>query len=158
MLATSISGEVALAEGLTREFLVHHRVCPLRLAGDRLVVAAAPDALLEALDDVGFAYRLPVEVEPTPSGEVERLIERIATRTERSIELAQASSGDDLATDVRDLANQPPVIRYVNLLVRDAYDAGASDTRSPSSSCSAPSPPATASGIRWCSTRMSEHS
>jgi general secretion pathway protein E len=28
---------------------------------------------------------------------------------------------------VRDLANQPPVIRYVNLLVRDAYDAGASD-------------------------------
>src|SRR5437764_1237082 len=26
-----------------------------------------------------------------------------------------------------DLANQPPVIRFVNLLVRDAYDAAASD-------------------------------
>lgn len=34
---------------------------------------------------------------------------------------------DELATDVRDLANQPLVVRYVNLLVRDAYDAGASD-------------------------------
>jgi RHS repeat-associated protein len=34
---------------------------------------------------------------------------------------------DDLAADVRDLANQPPVVRYVNLLVRDAHDAGASD-------------------------------
>jgi type II secretory ATPase GspE/PulE/Tfp pilus assembly ATPase PilB-like protein len=28
---------------------------------------------------------------------------------------------------VRDLATQPPVVRYVNLLVRDAYDAGTSD-------------------------------
>lgn len=127
MLAASASGEVALAEGLTREFLVHHGVCPLRLAGDVLVVAAAPGALLEALDDLAFAYRRPVEAEAAAADEVERLIERIATRTERSIELAQASGDDDLATDVRDLANQPPVIRYVNLLVRDAYDAGASD-------------------------------
>src|SRR5256886_16129014 len=29
--------------------------------------------------------------------------------------------------DVRDPANQPPVVRYVNLLIREAYDAGASD-------------------------------
>ena len=28
---------------------------------------------------------------------------------------------------MRDLANQPPVIRYVNLLVRDAHDIAASD-------------------------------
>jgi general secretion pathway protein E len=46
------------------------------------------------------------------------------------IELARVD-GDaeqaELPTDVRDLANQPPVVRYVNLLVRDAYDAGASD-------------------------------
>src|SRR5206468_2675822 len=27
----------------------------------------------------------------------------------------------------RDVANQPPVVRYVNLLIREAYDAGASD-------------------------------
>src|SRR6185295_12577086 len=55
-------------------------------------------------------------------------IERLTTRSERTIELARADHGtDDLAADVRDLANQPPVIRYVNLLVRDAYDAAASD-------------------------------
>jgi general secretion pathway protein E len=28
---------------------------------------------------------------------------------------------------VRDLANQPPVVRFVSLLIREAYDAGASD-------------------------------
>ena len=31
------------------------------------------------------------------------------------------------STDVRNLANQPPVIRFVNLLIRDAHDAAASD-------------------------------
>jgi hypothetical protein len=42
------SGEVALAEGLTREFLVHHGLCPVRVVDDVLVVAAAPGARLEA--------------------------------------------------------------------------------------------------------------
>jgi general secretion pathway protein E len=32
-----------------------------------------------------------------------------------------------MSADVRELASQPPVVRYVNLLIREAYDAGASD-------------------------------
>jgi general secretion pathway protein E len=122
------SSEVALAEGLTREFLLHHRLCPREVAPDgTLQVAAAEGALLDALDELAFAYARPVRAVPAPAAEVERMIERLATRADRLIELAQVHGDDDLATDVRDLANQPPVIRYVNLLVRDAYDAGASD-------------------------------
>ncbi|MBW3573008.1 MAG: hypothetical protein KY467_18080, partial [Gemmatimonadetes bacterium] len=122
------STEVPLAEGLTREFLLHHRLCPRELAADgTLRVAAADGALLDAVDDLAYAYGRPVQVEPVSAAEVERMIERLSTRAERLIELAQVHGDDDLATDVRDLANQPPVIRYVNLLVRDAYDAGASD-------------------------------
>ncbi|HEX6042344.1 GspE/PulE family protein, partial [Longimicrobium sp.] len=122
------STEVPLAEGLTREFLLHHRLCPSELGPDgTLRVAAAEGALLDAVDELAFAYGRPVEVLPAPAAEVERMIERLSTRAERLIELAQVHGDDDLATDVRDLANQPPVIRYVNLLVRDAYDAGASD-------------------------------
>ena len=99
---------LALASGLSRDYLLHHRVCPHRIADDgTLVVATAPDAL---------------------TAEVERLIERLTTTTDRSIELARIGAAeDDLAADVRDLASQPPVVRYVNLLVRDAYDAAASD-------------------------------
>jgi general secretion pathway protein E len=121
-------GELALAEGLSREFLLHHGLCPRRLSPEgRVVVAAAPHARLEGLDEVAFAYGVPAEAEDAPAEEVERLIERLATRADRRIELAQAYAGDEAATDVRDLASQPPVIRYVNLLVREAYDAGASD-------------------------------
>ena len=120
---------LALANGLSRDYLLHHRVCPQRIGEDgTLVVATAPDALLDALDDIASVYKRPVRVEETPTAEVERLIERLTTTTDRSIELARIGAAeDDLAADVRDLANQPPVVRYVNLLVRDAYDAAASD-------------------------------
>jgi general secretion pathway protein E len=121
--------EFALAPGLSREFLLHHRVCPTSIVDDRTMsVAVTADSLLSGVDDVAFAYRRTAQVETVARDELERLIERLTTRAERSIELARVDlSSDEMATDVRDLANQPPVIRYVNLLVRDAYDAHASD-------------------------------
>jgi len=121
---------IALAEGLSREYLHHHRVCPRAFAEDgTLRVAVGPDAQLEALDDVALAYHCRVAAEETTADDLDRLIERITTRAGREIELARAEAlaDEDLTSDVRDLANQPPVVRYVNLIVRDAYDAGASD-------------------------------
>jgi general secretion pathway protein E len=122
------SGDLPLAAGLSREFLFHHRVCPHGFAdGGVLVVLAAPGARLDVLDEIAFAYGCPAIVREAPAEEVERRIERLTTRADRRIELARVQGDDLLAADVRDLASQPPVIRYVNLLVRDAYDAGASD-------------------------------
>src|SRR5919198_1329230 len=116
-----------LAEGLSREFLLHHRLCPKSREPDgTVVVAVAPNAILDALDDIAVVYRAKTTVDETSSDEVDRLIERLTTNAERSIELARADSCessapgenlDDLTADVRDLANQPPVVRYVNLLV-----------------------------------------
>jgi len=120
---------LSLAAGVTREYLLHHKVCPKGLdAAGALVVAAAPNALREAIGELAAAYKRLVIIDEISIAEVERLIERLTTESDRSIELASADAyADDLTTDVRDLANQPPVVRYVNLLVRDAYDAGASD-------------------------------
>jgi general secretion pathway protein E len=120
---------LSLASGLTREYLLHHKLCPKAVnANGELIVAATSDALRGGGGDIAYAYKLPVAYEVVERSELEGLIERLTTRAERSVELARIdTSTDDLATDVRDLANQPPVIRYVNLLVRDAYDAGASD-------------------------------
>ena len=71
---------------------------------------------------------VPCSATDVSTEELERLIERITTRSERGIQLERdANADDETTTDVRDLANQPPVVRYVNLLVRDAHDAGASD-------------------------------
>src|SRR6185437_7892298 len=50
---------VGLANGVSREYLLYHRVCPRSITDDgALVVATAPDALVpEALDDLAIAYR-----------------------------------------------------------------------------------------------------
>ncbi len=127
--ASAMTPIASLAEGLTRDYLLHHRMCPLGQRGDGVVVIAiAPDAILDGLPDLAFAYRAGVETQDVAQDELERLIERLTSRSDRSIELARVDAQDDeLAADVRDLANQPPVIRFVNLLVRDAYDAAASD-------------------------------
>jgi general secretion pathway protein E len=124
----STASQPVLAEGLTRDFLLHHRVCPKVLDPDGALVVATADALPGAVEELAELYNRAVVTEQVTRDELERLVERLTTRAERTIELARAdAAGDDLATDVRDMANQPPVIRYVNLLVRDAYDAGASD-------------------------------
>jgi general secretion pathway protein E len=120
---------LTLTGGLTRDYLLHHRVCPKAIADDgSLVIAVTDGSLLAGADDIAFAYRRDATFETVAHEELERLVERLTTRSERTIELARADqSSEDLTTDVRDLANQPPVIRYVNLLVRDAYDVAASD-------------------------------
>ncbi|MDB4915069.1 MAG: hypothetical protein JWM95_2713 [Gemmatimonadetes bacterium] len=125
----SAAEPIRLAGGLSREFLLHHRCCPVELTADGAVrVAVGPDAALEALDDIAVAYRRAVSPSDVSADELERLIERITTRNERDVQIQSSLyPEDDTTTDVRDLANQPPVVRYVNLLVRDGYDAGASD-------------------------------
>ncbi len=125
----STTSALHLPDELSREFLLHHRLCPkARLEDGSLLVAVGSGLVANALEDLALAYQASVVTETAADGEVDRLIERLTTSAERTIELQRAEGADDeLATDVRDLANQPPVIRYVNLLVRDAYDAAASD-------------------------------
>jgi general secretion pathway protein E len=129
LLKFSSNETPSLATGLTREYLLHHKVCPKSIdASGALVVATAPNALREAIGELATAYKRLAIIDEVSLPEVEALIERLTTESDRSIELARADGyDDDLATDVRELATQPPVVRYVNLLVRDAYDAGASD-------------------------------
>jgi type II secretory ATPase GspE/PulE/Tfp pilus assembly ATPase PilB-like protein len=130
-VALSLSTPLELSPTLSREILLHHRCCPVERAADGTIrVAIAPAALRDALDDIAVAYDCATTPTDVTDEELDRLIERITTRSDRDIQLERDDAGltdDDTTTDVRDLANQPPVVRYVNLLVRDAYDAGASD-------------------------------
>ena len=120
---------IELPDGVSRDYLLYHRVCPLGVEADGAIsVATAPDARREALTELGFAFGREVRDVPSTTDSVERAIERVANARERSIELASdADHPDDFAADVRDLANQAPVVRFVNLLVREAVDARASD-------------------------------
>jgi len=119
---------IGLAPGVTREFLMHHRLCPsARDATGRLIVATAPDAMRGGLPELSYAYGCETVARPCSEDEVNRLIERVSSAMVREVDMTAVDGTDDDTTDLRELANQPPVVRYVNLLVRDAYDAQASD-------------------------------
>lgn len=122
-----------LAASVSREYLLHHRVCPVSIdESGALVVARAPDALVpEALDDLAIAYGREIVAEETPRHEVERLIARLTAGSDADgLALSVSPIGDErdtLVADVRDVANSAPVAGYVNYLIGEALRAGASD-------------------------------
>jgi len=120
---------VALADCVSREYLIYHGVCPRMFAADgSLVVAVAPDAVLpDALDDLALTYRRRVVAEETPRHEVERLIARLTSAGQSMLTVSRVDDDDALVADVRDVANSAPVAAYVNFLVGEAVRARASD-------------------------------
>jgi general secretion pathway protein E len=121
---------LVLAEGLSREFLSHRQIAPWRFDDDgALVVAATADALLDDLEEMGILYGAPVVLERASREDVEQLIERLASATEGRPAPVEGDSQalDEELEDARNLIAQAPVVRYVSLVVREAFDAGASD-------------------------------
>jgi general secretion pathway protein E len=118
-----------LPDRVSREFLVHHQICPAGVLADgRLAVAITERSLLEGLDDLSVAYERAVVPELTTPEDLDMRIARLSADEEPDVQLEHAHEHDDSFTsDVRDLANQPPVVRFVSLLIREAYEAGASD-------------------------------
>jgi general secretion pathway protein E len=111
---------------VSRDYLLHHRVCPDGFDGDgALVVAIGPGAFLEAIPELASVYERRVVARNVTDDDLQRMIERITTNAGDGTDPTSAS--DDDTADVREIANQPPVIRYVNTLLHDAFEAGASD-------------------------------
>lgn len=55
----------SLAEGLSRDYLLHHKLCPIGEQADgSIVVAMAPGAIRDGLTDIAFAYRSTVHTQP----------------------------------------------------------------------------------------------
>src|SRR4051812_7033731 len=105
--------EIRLAQGVSREFLLHHGVCPKALTPDgQLIVLTAPSAQVDALKELAFVYDRQVTACEAAQHEVEQLIERLSTSADRDLQLsAVAEPSDDLTADTRELATQPPVVR-----------------------------------------------
>jgi type II secretory ATPase GspE/PulE/Tfp pilus assembly ATPase PilB-like protein len=124
-----------IPEALSREYLEGYLVLPLTVADGRLRVAAAGEPDPQALDDLERLFAATPEVVPVEEERLRDAIRRALDQSASVLELVDApdstvgsdEAGQELLADARDLATQPPVVRYVNLLLRDAYGAGASD-------------------------------
>jgi general secretion pathway protein E len=128
--------KLPVAESFAAEYLEYYRMLPLELTADSLRVAVAGEPNSEALDDLRDSYGLALELVPVDEGHLRDAIRQTFAASESVLELVRdlsagatsaGETADDQLADVRDLANQPPVIRFVNLLIREAHDAEASD-------------------------------
>ncbi len=66
--------------GVSREYLLHHRVCPDKLDGDgALIVAVGPGAFLEAIPELSDVYGRRIITREALDDDLERMIEASTT-------------------------------------------------------------------------------
>jgi len=135
-METAIVSKLPLAESFDQAYLEQWNILPLELADGRLRVASVGEPAVEVLDDLVESYGAPVELILVGREELLDAVRRTYSAAESVMELVKSldaefanatPSDNDSLADARDLANQPPVIRLVNLLIRDAHEAQASD-------------------------------
>jgi len=127
-----------ITDGYTADYLEYYGVLPLDLVDGALRVAAAGEPSREVLDDLASTYGAPVRLVPAQPEEIADAVRSIFSAAEstkalvRSLDLDhpvghESVRVEHLEADARDLATQPVVVRYVNLLIREAHEARASD-------------------------------
>jgi len=127
--------QLHLADSFEAGYLEHNGILPLDTTDGHLRVAVAGEPAVEVLDDLELSFGLPLALVAVSREELHEGIRRAFAAAESVVELVRdldAASGagpesEAPLADARDLANQPPVIRFVNLLIREAHDARASD-------------------------------
>ncbi|HEY2825469.1 MAG TPA: GspE/PulE family protein, partial [Gemmatimonadales bacterium] len=135
MVTSPVVSKLPLHEAFDAGYLEYNGVLPLDLADGKLRVAVHGEPAIEVLDDLQVSFGVALEVIPVAREELVAGIRRAFAAAESVVELVRDLDGlvgpgpdaDTPISDTRDLANQPPVIRFVNLLLREAYAARASD-------------------------------
>jgi len=135
-VSSALVSRLPLPESFETGYLEYNGILPLEVADGRIRVAAAGEPAVEVLDDLERTYDAPVELVPVTRDELLDGIRRAFAAAESVVELVKdlgatlgegGGGADETLADARDLANQPPVIRFVNLLIREAHEARASD-------------------------------
>jgi general secretion pathway protein E len=136
MSTTVPRSQLPITEAFAEEYLVYHGILPLEVRDGRLHVAVSGATDPEVLLDLEASFGAPVETHAVPEAELQEGIRQAFAAADSLVELVRdlsadgetgTESDDATTTDARAAASQPPVIRFVNLLLRDAHEAGASD-------------------------------
>lgn len=112
-------------EGINPAFLRERKVVPLTRGRSLRVAMAMPgdDFAVRALE---FASALPVERAVATAGEIDDALRRLYPSAGDTALPARGPHKDD-ADRLRELAGDAPVISFVNRMIADAFECGASD-------------------------------
>ena len=134
-MSTVLSSHLPLPDSFEACYLEYNRILPLETTETHVRVAVSGDPDPDVLDDLCREFGRPIELVPVSEEELADGIRRAYAAAESMVEVVndlRASDGfsggeDQALADARDLASQPPVVKYVNLLIKEAHDARASD-------------------------------
>ena len=115
-----------------------HLVIPVNRAGSSLIVAMVDPSNIYAVDDLKFltGYNIEPVVTSEPAlreaiekyyGEKGPSLESIVEDMDDDVELAETESGDGNIDEIARAADDAPVVKLVNLILKDAIQKRASD-------------------------------
>ena len=111
-------------ENLARRYLV----VPLMLDGERLIVASPDPTHCELLHLLGFVTGKPVEAVLANASEVEQTISRLyASATAHQLPENETNEQSLRLHRIKQLAEDPPTVRFVDSLLEEAISRRASD-------------------------------
>ena len=120
-----------LSDVLSPRYLREHKVLPLAVDGQRLVLAAADPGHTAAINAIQLAAGRTIELRVAPAEDIDAAIDRFrpAEEAPAAAELPTASGGesDDDIEHLKDLALGAPVVRFVNQLLLDGLNSRATD-------------------------------
>jgi type IV pilus assembly protein PilB len=130
--------DIDVVRAVDQNLISKHRVLPLVKRGQRLFLGISDPTNLQAIDDIKFQTSLridPVVVEQDKLEEqITRAIEAVDTTMadmsdeDFDLENLDVSADDDEGQDIhRDDVEDAPVVRFVNKVLLDAIQRGASD-------------------------------
>lgn len=121
----------------THDYLQYHGIIPIVATSDSLLIATwKPTLDPQLLDEIRLAFNVDPQLVQYPEEAVRAAIERVyAGESHSANHIVAALAADDETTtdavppvdDLRALANDAPVVRFVNALLIEAIQAGASD-------------------------------
>jgi type IV pilus assembly protein PilB len=123
------------------ELAEKHAVMPLKMDGNRLLVAMANPLDLYALEDLRFYTQLPIDRAVVPSSDIAATIEKYYPQPGlgMNLNLEFGAEEDDIEVverkkeketpirELQDLGDLPPIVKFVNSVISDAIKLKASD-------------------------------
>ena len=133
MPSVELAGLERLSEFLTAEYLEEFRLLPIARDNGSVILGHAGPPDPQAVAEVGGILQASVRLMPLPEEELIEAVRRIYGHAGSAAKLLAALEGgtgtveEPSVHDLQGLANQPPVVRLVNLLLSEAVEARASD-------------------------------
>jgi len=123
---------------LDKGFMESHKVMPVGLEDNRLVVATTDPTNVFLLDEIRRKTRMELSVKVCPSEDIKKILASLTETTTdfqvdeiiQNIEAEDVEVVNDVEEDIADLeksAAESPIIKFVNYLIYNAVKDGASD-------------------------------